>query len=282
MDPDSEGQRDAARAELVWKLRMEGERKYADELDACGRDLPMRCAFCESLKMGKIRCKKRWCPHCQRAIAAERSARLEQLARSFKWPLFLTLTKVNDDDLDLTGCKHLRRSFGKLRHKKIWKSQVKGGAACIEITNIGNGWHPHLHALLDCRWLAIRTPEPGAGMSQEAIVVSCRNAQRELSAEWAKCLGQRHAIVWVKRTHGTSIAREVAKYTVKGSDLLSSRTPIGPLLDALKGARLMTTFGTAFKFQFEAKDDATPCACPDCGKTSTFVPDDVYFRLARR
>lgn len=277
--PDVAVEADQQRQELAWRLRMEGEMKYAQDLENCGSPMPLRCSYCESMSMGRTRCKRRWCPVCQRKIAAERATKVEQLVASFRWPLFLTLTKTNDDDLDLTGCKHLRRAFGKLRHKKIWTTRVQGGAACIEITNIGHGWHPHLHSILDCEWLAVRTPAPGAGMSREAITVACRNAQRELAQEWARCLDQRHAIVWVKRTAGVSIAREVAKYSVKGSDLLACPERIGPLLDAMRGARLMTTFGSAYRFKFQLdQGKESKCACPDCGEIGTIIPDDVFFR----
>src|SRR5204862_1110655 len=110
------------------------------------------------------RCKKKWCPVCVRGIATKRSIKFSRAAALMRWPMHLTLTVRNvadDDDHDFV--RRLRRNFGKLRHRKIWKNNVTGGVAGIEVTNKGKGWHPHLHALIDCRWLAIDTPAPQRG-----------------------------------------------------------------------------------------------------------------------
>lgn len=255
---------------------MENELELAAELEKCGLKVPLRCTNCGSPSWGESRCKKRWCPVCQIKIAVERSHRINQLVASMQWPLFITLTKSNDDDMDYEGTRHLVRAFGKLRHKKIWTTQVRGGAATIEITNIGNGWHPHLHAIIDCRWLAIRTPEPPASCSREMFQLCCRMAQAELSREWAKCLGQRMAVVWACRAKKDTIAKEIAKYAVKGSDLVSCNGKIGPLLRAMKNARLLRTFGTCFKFPFAEETEGNPKACADCGDLHTMLPEAVY------
>lgn len=246
------------------------------ELEKCGQPVPLRCTGCGSPSMGEARCKKRWCPVCQIKIAFERTLKVNQLVASMQWPLFVTLTKSNDDDMNYEGTRHLVKAFGKLRHKKIWKDQVKGGAATIEITNIGNGWHPHLHAIIDCRWLAIRTKEPPPNCSREAFQLHCQMAQKELSTEWAKSLGQRMAIVWVCRANKATIAKEIAKYAVKGSDLVSCNGTIGPMLRAMKHARLLRTFGTCFKFPFIEETKGTPKACNDCGEVHTMLPEAVY------
>lgn len=255
---------------------MEDETTLAGELEKCGLTVPLRCTNCGSPSYGESRCKRRWCPVCQIAIAAERSKKIEQLVAAMQWPLFITLTKSNDDDMNYDGTRHLMTSFGKLRRKKIWRDQVKGGAACVEITNIGHGWHPHLHAIVDCRWLAIRTKEPPPNCSREAFQLHCKMAQQELAAEWAKCLDQRVAIVWACRARKDTIAKEVAKYSVKGSDLIACEGKIGPLLKGMKHARLLRTFGTCFRFPFADQPHPHPKACSDCGECATMLPEQVY------
>lgn len=173
-----------------------------------------------------------------------------------RFPLFVTLTMANVEDLDGGAVRKLRRAFGKLRHKRIWKDRVRGGVACIEVTNIGNGWHPHLHAVIDCRWLAIKTPAPRNGEALSLRRAKYKAAAAEFSEAWAKCLGQTMASVKVKRAEADEICREVVKYSVKGSDLLECVEPIGDLIRCLEMTRLMTTFGTLFGHGRRARAEA--------------------------
>lgn len=264
------------RTMLVWRLKMENESDLALALEKCGTELRLRCTACGKPAFGEHRCKLRWCPVCQIKLAVERSKKIDELVQQMKWPLFVTLTRSNDDDMDTTGVRSLMKAFGKLRHKRIWRDQVKGGAATIEITNIGNGWHPHLHAIIDCRWLAIKTPEPRPSCSREMFQLSCKMAQAELSREWAKCLGQRMAVVWACRAKKGTIAKEIAKYAVKGSDLAECQGKIGPMLRAMKRCRMLRTFGTCFRFKFTPPEKTNGCPCDDCGAVGSMLPEAVY------
>jgi hypothetical protein len=205
----------------------------------------LKCLSCGHHKTTTLWCKRKWCPCCARRFASQRSAELQWIVERFRYPLFVTLTMKNVDDLSKGGVRHLRRSFGKLRHRKLWKARVAGGVACVEVTNIGNGWHPHLHAVLDCRWLAWRTPEPNPRLSQEEKKARYSAAACELERAWSKCLGQQSSSVKVKRCNRHTIAKEVVKYTVKNEDLVLAEGTIGDLIRALDSTRMMTTFGNA-------------------------------------
>lgn len=149
----------------------------------------------------------------------------------------------NEWDLSTQPVKRLKVAFRKLRHRRIWKDRVKGGLACIEVTNKGKGWHVHLHAVIDCRWLSFRTPAP-APRSSATVVRECAIAsKRELEREWAKSLKVALAICDVSRANRGTIAKEVVKYAVKGSELIDCKEPIGDIIRALQASRLMTTFG---------------------------------------
>lgn len=199
-----------------------------------------------------------------------------------EWPLFITLTMKNVDDLQFDSVKMLRRAFGKFRHRAIWKKNVAGGVAAIEVTNIGNGWHPHLHAVIDCRWLSVTVPRPQPGESRASVKNKCERAQRELSATWAKCLKSREAVVWAKRAKGETIAQEVLKYSVKGSDLLECADKIGPLIHCLRASRLVTSFGTLFgRLRVEDAEKPLPVACDDCGASGAYVPEEVAQKMMR-
>lgn len=225
------------------RLFDEGEAELLAKIAVCQEPLTLRCEVCETNVEVKQRCKRKWCPCCVRALAAQRSAELQFIVERMQWPLFVTLTMRNVEDLSSGGVRHLRRAFGKLRHRRFWKDRVKGGIANVEVTNIGNGWHPHLHCVIDCRWLAVETPEPRARDSAEEKRAAFKSAAAELERHWAKCLKQETASVKVKRAFRDTITKEVVKYSVKSSDLIECQGSVGAVIRALEGTRLMTTFG---------------------------------------
>ena len=227
------------------RLAAEKEWKLLKSIELCQEPLVLKCTVCRTQVEVKQRCKRKWCPCCQRALAAQRSAELQFIVERFRWPLFVTLTMKNVDDLSLGGVRHLRRAFGKLRHRKFWKQRVRGGIGNIEVTNIGNGWHPHLHAVVDCQWLSITTQPPPRHFTREQKKERFTQANCELERHWSKCLRQETSSVKVKRATPDGIGKEVLKYNVKGEDLVNCEGSIGDLIRALEGTRLMTTFGSA-------------------------------------
>jgi hypothetical protein len=219
---------------------------------------------------------------CVRKLATKRAEKFRAAVAAMKWPLFLTLTMRNVDDLSQDAVRKLRRAFGKLRNRKLWKAHVRGGAASIEVTNIGNGWHPHLHAILDCEWLAWRTPKPKATDSRARKVRLCELAARELEKVWSRCLGQTMSSVKVKRTNGADVVQEVMKYSVKGSDLVESPDPVAPVIRCLEATRLVTTFGTLFgKRLIKAEESERPPLMCKCGASGMFLPAEVVERMAK-
>lgn len=253
----------------------------------CGSPLKLRCQTCNHIHLAEERCKRKWCPVCSRVIAADRAQKYMRGVDQMQWPLFVTLTMPNvenlADDLNGDAVRKLRRAFGKLRHRKLWTAHVKGGVAAIEVTNIGNGWHPHLHAILDCEWLAFQTPIPRKGASASSIKASCKAANTELGKAWAQILGVKSdrkdwegTVFKVKRTTGATVVSEVLKYSVKGGDLATCEEDIAPLIRCLDKCRLVTSFGTLFGklSDLEEDDEAVnaPLECPDCGD-SCWIPD---------
>lgn len=208
---------------------------------------------CGSQVEGHKRCKKRWCPRCAPVIAAERNMRLQGAVEKMRWPLFLTLTQRNTATITPALMRQMRRNFGKLRHRKWWKKNVKGGVATIEITNIGNGWHPHLHAVIDCRWLSVKTTEPQDWSPKGDWKARCELAASEVGAVWAKLCGQELASIKIKRANKHTILKEVVKYALKGSDVADMKGKVGEMIRAMEGTRLMTTFGTVYRVSPEER-----------------------------
>lgn len=227
------------------RLAREEEWTLLKKIVSCGEEIGLICESCGRKHLLHKKCKKKWCPRCAPSLAAKRATEMRGVAEQFVWPLFITLTMRNVDDLNATAVRTLRRAFGRLRHQRFWRENVTGGFASVEITNIGNGWHPHLHAVLDCRWLSLKTPRPQRGEKAQSTLKKCKAASQELEKAWARLLKQPTASVKVKRCNAGTISKEVCKYTVKGSDLIESKGRIGDLIRALESCRLMTTFGSA-------------------------------------
>lgn len=269
------------RLRLIERLDEEGAEDLADKLRPCGEVIRITCTHCGDMKNGYVQCKKKWCPACQRSLAAKRSCRLRGAIKRFEYPLFVTLTMANSDSPE--DVRKLRQCFGKLRNRRLWKETVKGGVAAVEVTNTGKGWHPHIHALVDCRWLAIQTPEPPRTIPREDKRVYYESARRELSDTWAHILGQEKAIVLAKREKGEDVIQEIIKYSIKGSDLIDSPDPIAPMLRMLDMTRLITTFGSLYGKSKELDEEEANegCPCGECGAIGAMMPDYLVQYLIR-
>lgn len=215
--------------------------KAASSIASCGNYLHFR----EYYTVGKVRlhmaqfCKQHLiCPLCAiRRGAKALGVYLERwdvirAERPELRPYLITLTVKNGDDLEerqahLTGSLRRlmdrRRNFnaGSRGHPWTELCKVQGAVYTLELTNKGQGWHPH------CHMIALCASEP----SQEA-----------LSAEW-KGITKDSFIVDVRPITGdpTEGFMEVFKYAVKFSDL--SLEDNWHAAQVLKGKRLLNSFG---------------------------------------
>lgn len=192
----------------------------------------------DQVRLSKITtCKKHLlCPVCARIRAGKQISRylerleiLRQETPQLKLAL-LTLTVKNGEDLQ-ERFKHLQDAFRKYQAqrrdwlKKGWGfnelCKVSGAVFSYEVTNKGNGWHPHLHAVVTLDdWID----------------------QEKLSAEWLKITGDSH-IVDVRRIKGDPVEGfvEVFKYALKFSELDCDDNL--KAFEALQGRRLQGSFG---------------------------------------
>lgn len=262
------------RARVLERLEEEGEDEFARKLGNCGEPIKLHCTSCGHIHSAERRCSLKWCPVCQRKRAAQRSLRYERGAVEMQWPMHVTLTRSNVSDLDRTDISSLKKAFKQLRRQAIWKHNVKGGLVSLELTNTGKGWHPHLHVLADCEWLAIDTPRPKKYHSRATKKLLFQQAAEELQQAWSACIGQLISSVKIRRCDGATAVREVLKYSVKGSDLADSPDPIGPAIRAITDGRLCTPFGSMYgKRLITAAEAKPPCPCPSCTKTGTWMID---------
>ncbi len=269
------------RQALIDRLLEEGAPELVGPMEACGRPVGLICTCCGENKEVKFHCQRRWCPECQPMISAQRIQRWSHAIQKLQWPLFVTLTMPNSTDPE--SIRHLKNAWRKLRNRKLMREKVRGGVATFEITNKGKGWHPHIHAVMDCRWLSVHVPEPLRTDPSHVVKQKCEWAQRELSSHWAECLGEEEAVVWVQRVKQVdSMAKEVLKYCMKGSELVSSPDPISPLLNVLRGTRMLAGWGSLHPLPSPDEEDQPSVECPNCNATKSFVPEEVAAFITRR
>lgn len=276
---DARARRHAERIRIIERLQSELAGDLAAPLDKCGQPFRLVCTCCGSTKDAETRCMVRYCPACAPAVTARRMARWAPAIASLQWPLFITLTIPNSEDPD--SLRKLRGHWSKFRRRKLIRDRIAGGIATFEITNKGNGWHPHLHAVADCEWLSLHVPAPTRRDSPDVIAQKCQLAQAELSALWAEQIRTKEGIVWVRRVHGAGIPIEILKYAVKGSDLLESPDPIAPMLRVLKATRTLSGWGSLHPLPSPDADETPAAECPDCHNVSSYLPADVVARTTR-
>lgn len=215
--------------------------KTAAGLASCGNYLHFR----EYFTVGKVRlhsatfCKQHLvCPLCAirrgaKALGAylNRWQVIQEQTPGLR-PYLVTLTVKNGDDL-VERQNHLTRSLKRLTDRRRffnagkrgspWTELCKaeGGVYTLEVTNKGNGWHPHCHMI---------------------VLASSEPSQRLLSSEWHGITGD-SMIVDVRPITGdySEGFMEVFKYAVKFSDL--SLEDNWHAAQALKGKRLLNSFG---------------------------------------
>lgn len=146
-------------------------------------------------------------------------------------PFMITFTVLNGNDL-LERFNHLKNSFRKLQNNmRLFLSNknraytelslVKGAVFAYEISDIGNGWHPHLHMIGLCP----RRP------SWDALV-----------NEWKNITGDSFIVHVRELSEDVSDGFiEVLKYALKFSELSPSQN--WEAYKILRSKRLMGSFG---------------------------------------
>jgi hypothetical protein len=272
------------RQQLIDRLDDEGAYNLARKLERCGEVVPLNCTGCGRSRTGRTRCDLRWCPVCQRHLAAQTSIRYSAIAEDCDWPNVVTFTAQHSIGSWMT-IRDMRRAFTKLRRLRWWKAKVKGGVAAFEMTLGKNGMHVHIHALIDCKWLSVTETAPKVGATKDEWRRKGKRSRMEVSQQWSLCCG-RPADVHVRRMRGKNISdatKEVLKYAVKGSDLVSQKGQIAPIIRSMTGSRLVSSWGTFYRHPSVKRQKPAPAMC-QCGCSDWMLEqtvDSIVNRIKR-
>lgn len=260
-------ERRQSRLRLLDRLESE-ESSHAVRLEKCGQPFNLICTNCGTARPCYTRCDIKWCPSCAPALVTRTVRRYEAALKKMKWPLFVTLTTTNFK----TGpdcIREVRRAFGKMRRLRWFRRCVMGGIAAVEVTNRGKGWHPHVHALIDCRWFAVTVNAPTTGAPREKVMRLGKSACAEVAAQWTLCMSGRRSSVKTRRVwarDGGDIRpalAEVLKYSVTADTLLDIEEPLSPLLDVMSTTRLVTSWGNCYRLGV-TREKGVGCPCDSC------------------
>ncbi len=239
---------------LARRLFDAGETTYARALRECTVTEGLWiCTNCASHQYHVNHCQQRLCAICSPKQAAKRSYRVWGITRAMTNPKWLTLTMERCPDL-ARGLADIRAAFGKWRRLKSISCRLTGGLYKIEAKPKSDGWHVHLHAIVDGSYLPV------------ALIWST----------WARCVKQHHASARIKRIDGKVQARDFSKYAAKADDIAGWTTAqLLEFVHAWKNVRMWQTFGKYFNFKLtQEMNDPTPepNICSNCGSSENWIP----------
>jgi hypothetical protein len=248
---------------IAAKLRTAGWEEDARKLEDCHSfHVVQVCNDCGRVAKFPNRCDQFFCPECQPHLAKERTRQVEWWTNLIAQPKHVTLTVKNIPDLTSAHVDELRAMFTRLRRRKFARGW-KGGFYAIECTNEGRGWHLHIHALINAKWID---------------TIALRDAWQASTKGFGR-------IVNVRDCRGQDYLREVTKYAVKGVQLASwSPEQITTFISAFRGKRTFGVFGNLFaqrtqfaEFIATLKSARPKCECGSCNVR--YMDDHEYLLL---
>lgn len=241
---------------IAWKnkisraLEARGHETAARNLDKCAEtELLLICMNCAARKYVVYHCQSRICPVCSWSISRDRAHYADALLRQMKYPKFLTLTMPTWTGDPREGIKYLRQCFTKLREQKVWKPVV-GGVYQIELKPKEEGWHIHVHILMDAPYLP----------------------KQKIFTAWKDILGTDYASIDIRACKTKEQRDYVTKYVAKAADFKGDAEAVVDWYEATKGSRLFATFGKWYNAKIEELLDPEEFkpfkpACENCGQT---------------
>lgn len=209
------------------------------------------CTHCGASWWVTTKCRSRICPICAYKTAQLRAQIIQEMMIGLRHPKFITLTMPRWTGDPGEGIKHLRKAFARLR-KSGGIPGLEGGCYAIEVIPKTDGWHIHMHLIVDCDYVP----------------------HKKLIVAWGIALGVKSPSVDVRDACGLNAAKYVAKYVTKSLDPKDGPAAFAKLYQAIVGVRLFSLFGKWYKSPkmteaWYASQDNARTKCPCCGELGT-------------
>lgn len=205
------------------------------------------CTTCGYHFLAPIYCENRFCQICSSRRTAEIRQRLRTHLKSLRFSpgygiKFLTLT-IPPQDTPANTARLLITCFRRLRKRALWRDNVLAGAYVLEATRRPHGFHLHLHAVLEAKYI------PWQSLHQLWVSLSPGRG------------------VFVQRIPHNAAINYLTKYLTKSSLSYDDQLELS---NDLKDFRLFQLFGKWHNCL--PKAPSTVLLCPDCGG-SHWMPD---------
>lgn len=214
------------------------------------------CMHCGHTVSVPVYCGNRFCQICSSPRQKRVKNRINWLIKhrtTERGTMLKHLTLTIKNDLDLSAMvKHLVKSFRKMRQRKLFKAKIIGGAFVVELTNKGNGWHAHIHC----------------------IIQSHRIEWKDLLKMWMSVSGGNTG-VYIRNIPPVQAVRYLTKYITKSDLPIELQKKAS---GALMNYRLFNPFGTWYNIN--RKYEQPISRCPKCDTVSCFMPWDLIYTLS--
>lgn len=240
------------KAMIADELDRIGERKAAAALRECHTTEHLTgCTACGASWWVTTKCRSRICPICSWKTAQARARLIQNMIAGLKHPKFITLTMPRWGGDPGEGIRFLRKAFGRLRKSGAIPG-LEGGCYSIEVVPKEDGWHIHMHLILDCSYIP----------------------QKKLIAAWGIALGMPSPSVDIRDAGSTDAAKYVAKYVTKSLNPKDGPEAFAKLYQAIAGVRLFSLFGKWYKNapimeMWQMAKQKIQAKCPCCGELGT-------------
>jgi len=231
--------------ELVETLsETENHRHLVPKVARCHRSFRhWRCEKNHDWAEAENSCSMRLCPHCSRRRSLILAGRMENFVSGRVGLRYAVLAERNSADV-AEGIKSLWDAWTRLRRSVAWKQKLKGCVVVLEVTrNREEGtWHPHLNVLMEGEYFPFE----------------------ELRQAWSEATRHRGQTSFIRAADEGTV-RELLKYVTKIADLVGDAEALDEFLTAVKGARLVRTYGTFRNIPIADEENPRNGDCPDCG-----------------
>lgn len=227
----------------------------ADRLRACNeQEIAICCDHCGDHFWTVEHCRNRVCPLCSWDVQMDRQTYVLKKLKTTKHPKLLTLTMSRWRGDPRAGIDHLRKAFNTLRKRKLFRF-CAGGSYTIELKPKNDGWHIHIHVLMDAPYIP----------------------RQKIFSAWKQILDVPYASVDLRAAKSGKQKAYVTKYACKG---VVADAGIDAIVDwylAVKGKRLWGTFGSWFERKQQDDPDAEEtisigAPCPMCKERGMLFP----------